>query len=183
MTAYRVGQVLYVIPKGETRIYPVQIVEEVTKKTLEEGAVTSYMVRGSTQTEETLDIDSLDGEVFDSAAKLQKTLVERATAGITAVIESAVAKAHEWYPTGFEQPGDDELASLKKAPVPGQPPLPPTKQQQQQRPQPKKRQGPPPEVAMLAAELAAETEQLEVELPDGTRAKVGSIKVPESLQG
>jgi len=186
VTSYRVGQVLYVVLSKEARIYPMQVVEEVTKKTLE-GSVTTYMVRGGPNTEETLAIEQIEGEIFDSAGKVQKALIERATAGITSRVEAAVSKSQEWYPTGFEQAADDELASLKKVPVKqvgdGTPGIP----TQQGRPRPpqlgKKPKGPPPEVAALAAELAAETKQLEVELPDGTRAKVGSIKVPDVLQG
>ena len=183
MTSYRVGQVLYVVLSKEARIYPIQVVEEFTKKTLE-GSLTTYMVRGGPNSNETLAIDDVEGELFDSAAKLQKTLVDRATAGISNRVEQVVAKSQEWYPTGFEQAADDELASLKKVPTKqvgdGTPGIPTQPRRQPKQVKPK---GPPPEVAELAAELAAETEQLEVELPDGTRAKVGSIKVPESLQG
>jgi len=176
VTSYRVGQVLYVIPAQKAQIYPMQVVEEVIKKTLE-GSVTTYMVRGSPNTDETLSIDEIQGEIFDSAGKVQKALLERATNGINDLVQGAVAHAHEWYPTGFEQASDDELTSLKKAPQSGQ-------QTQGKPPKlPKRRPGPTPELAELAAELQADNEALEVEMPDGTRVKVNSIKVPDALQG
>lgn len=179
MTSYRVGQVLYVILAKETRIYPMQVVEEVTKKTLE-GTTNDYLVRGGPTTSETLSIDQIEGEIFDSAAKVQKTLLERATSGITALVETAMAKAHEWYPSGFEQASDDELAALKKTNQPGQAPQ--SLARQPNKP-PKRRQGPPPEVVLLAAELQQDNEKLELEMPDGSKVRVNSIKVPEALQG
>jgi len=186
MTTYRVGQILYVILSKKTQIYPMQVVEEVTKKTLE-GSVTSYMVRGGPNTSEVLSIDQIEGEIFDSATKVQKTLLERATNGITSLVEAAVTKAQEWYPTGFEQPSDDELAALKKSPVPGQIPsvaAPVANRNSQQQPKkPGKKLQPPPEIAELAAELQADNEKLEVEMPDGTKVRVNSIKVPDAMQG
>lgn len=176
MTSYRIGQVLYVVLSKEAKIYPMQVTEIITKRTLE-GEVTTYMVRGGPSTDETLSIEQIEGEIFDSAAKVQKSLLERATAGIGSRVEAAVAKAHEWYATGFEQPSDDELASVKKQ-----------GQQNQQLPlkQPKSkrlRMDPAPEVAELAAELQRDNEKLELEMPDGTKVRVNSIKVPEALQG
>jgi hypothetical protein len=176
VTTYRVGQVLYVVLSKEAKIYPMQVVEEINKKTLD-GSVTTYMVRGGPTTDETLSIEQIEGEIFDSAPKIQKALLERATAGIGARVEAAVAKAHEWYPTGFEQASDDELASIKKQGIPSQ--LPTLKQPKNKKPRP----GPSPEVAELALELQQDNEKLELEMPDGTKVRVNSIKVPESMQG
>jgi hypothetical protein len=174
VTTYRVGQVLYVVLHKETKIYPLQVVEEVIKKTLE-GTATTYMVRGGPNVEQSIPIAEVDGEIFDSAVKLQKVLLERATNGINAVVQNAVTKAHEWYPTGFEESSDDELASIRKPAQPGQ--MPPVQQPKQGRK--KQQQGAPsPEMQALTQELAAETANLEVKLDDGTVAKV---KLPPGM--
>ena len=175
---YTVGQVLYVVLKKESRIYPMQVVEEITKKTLE-GELTSYMVRGGTDPKAQLLITDVDGEIFDSAEKAKSELIERATASIGRLIAHAVQKAGEWYPNSFEAPSDDPMALLKKAPGPPGPP--PTKQPQR----PRKPNDP---VRELQEELAREADVESpldaplMTLPDGTRVKVKSVKLPDPLQ-
>lgn len=179
MTSYRVGQVLYVVLHKETKIYPMQVVEEVTKKTLN-GTETTYMVRGGPSMTEPVAIERVEGEFFDSAAKVQKALLERATNGINSLVEAAMSKAQEWYPTGFEETNPDD------SPVPLKPAEPGQIKQAKVPPPPKakaKPKGPPPEIAALAAELQQDNEKLEVEMPDGTKVRVNSIKVPDALNG
>ena len=173
MTTYRVGQVLYVVLRKEARIYPMQVVEEVTKKTLE-GTATTYLVRGGPNADAAIPIGEVDGEIFDSAAKVQKTLLERANNGINERVQNAVTKAQEWYPTGFEESADDELAAIRKPAQPGQAPPP------VQAPPSRRQKKPPvsPEMQELTQELAAETAGLEVRLDDGTVAKV---KLPPGM--
>jgi hypothetical protein len=113
VTTYKVGQIIYVVLRKEARVYPMQIVEEITKKTLE-GEVTTYMVRGGTGADQTLPIADIDGEVFDSADKVKRVLTERATTGINQRVEQAVEKAKEWYVGGFEAVADDPLTLVKK---------------------------------------------------------------------
>lgn len=170
---YAVGQVLYVVLKKEMRVYPMQVIEEITKKTLE-GEVTSHMVRGGTDPKAQLLISEVDGEIFDSAEKAKQVLVERATASITRMVDAAVQKAGEWYPNSFEAPGDDSIALLKKQPGPAAGPAAP---KPQQRPRP----GNP--VDDLKAELAAEADQGLLPIgPDGQQAKVRSVKLPDGMQ-
>lgn len=125
---YRVGQVLYVVLKKEARLYPMQVVEEITKKTLE-GELTSYMVRGGTDPKAQLLITDVDGEIFDSAEKAKSVLIDRATTSIARLVENACQKAKEWYPNSFEDPSDDPLSLLKKTPGPPAKPVPPPRNQ------------------------------------------------------
>jgi hypothetical protein len=171
---YRVGQVLYVVLKRETRVYPMQVVEEITKKTLD-GEVTSYMVRGGSDPKAQLLISEVDGEIFDSAEKAKSVLIDRATGSIVRLMDAAVQKAKEWYPGSFEAPSDDPLSLLKKTPQSS--PKPPAPQR-----------APSDALSELAAELQAESAQIAGEdatlitLPDGSKAKVNSIKLPDPLQ-
>lgn len=177
---YSVGQVLYVVLKKESRIYPMQVVEEITKRTLE-GELTSYMVRGGTDPKAQLLITDVDGEIFDSAEKAKTELIERATNSINRLIAHAVQKAGEWYPNSFEAPSDDPMALLKKTPGPPGPPPVPTKQ-------PIRGRKPNDPVRELQEELAREADVESpmdaplMTLPDGTRVKVKSVKLPDPLQ-
>jgi len=171
--SYRVGQVLYVILRKEASVYPMQVVEEISKKTLE-GEFTTYMVRAGADVNKVLAITEIDGEIFDSAEKAKNTLVERVSNSISLRVENAIAKAKEWYPTGFEHAIDDPMSIIKKT-SPGQEPKPVKSRQLK------------PEMAQLAAEFAQEAEDATVmEIPDGNggmiTAKVKSVKVPPTLQ-
>ena len=167
--SYSVGQVLYVVLRKEASVYPMQVVEVITKRTLE-GEVTTYMVKAGASSEKTLSISEIDGEVFDSSEKAKKVLIDRVTASITQRIDHAVSKAREWYPAGHEEASDDPMLLIKKA----TPPERPEKPQRQQKPRTHR------EVSELAEELRAEAEETLVELPDGTKARV---KLPPSIQG
>lgn len=188
MTTYKLGQVIYVVLKKETRVYPMQVVEILSKQTLE-GELTSYMVRGGTDPKTQLLISDIDGEIFDSSEKAKRKLTERATASIDHLIDVAVTKAKEWYPGSFEASSDDSLASLKKAPGPS-PAHTPTKHDRNHKVDP---------VAELQEELRREANvesplmtlpddiQVKVKstlmtLPDGTQVKVKSVKLPDPLQ-
>lgn len=181
-SSYKIGQVIYVVLRKEMKVYPMQCVEVITKKTLE-GEITTYMVRGGTAEDQVLPIDQVDGEVFDSPDRVKKELIDRASASITSLVDEAAVRAKEWYPTGFTEASSgviDDIASLRKPMATnGQPLSVPTKAQKPKKQQPM----PSPELAQLAAELQQDNSRLEMELPDGTKAKVRSIKVPPSLQG
>lgn len=171
---YRVGQVLYVVLKKEMRIFPLQVVEQITKKSLE-GETTTYMVRGGTDPKALLLITDVDGEIFDSAEKARVELTERATSSITKLVAAATQKAQEWYPNSFEAPSDEQLSLIKKttaakAPAPSRP-----------------RKG--DAISELAKELQQESDAIAgpdgsgiITLPDGSKAKVRSVKLPEPLQ-
>jgi hypothetical protein len=154
-----------------------QIVEELVKRTLD-GEVTSYMVRGGTDPKAQLLITEVDGEIFDSSDRAKAVLIERVTAIIARQVDAAVQKAKEWYPNSFEAPSDDPLTLLKKSP--GTPPDVATKGR-------KAKPAPANPVAELAAELQQESDEIALQdatlitLPDGSKAKVNSIKLPDVL--
>jgi len=169
---YKMGQVIFVVLKKETRVYPMQVVEIVTRRTLE-GEVTSYMVRGGSDPKAQLLISEVDGEIFDTSEKAKNVLIDRATASITRLVDIAVKKASEWYPNSFEAPTDDPLTLLKKKTVTSP------------RPQQKPTHDDPVAELRYEMQLEAEREAGEdgtlVTLPDGSKAKVNSIKLPDVM--
>ena len=152
--SYSVGQILYVVLRKEANVYPMQVIEEITKRTLE-GAVTTYVVRAGSEGK-TLALNEIDGEVFDSAERAKVTLIERASQSITQRVALAVSKSKDWYPGGFE--GDRSALATLAA----------------------KSQTP---AATEDLNFGLEEEEMTVmELPDGTKAKVRTLKVPQNLQ-
>lgn len=181
-TSYKVGQVVYAVLRKEAKVFPLQVIEEITKRTLD-GEATTYMVKAGQDPKKVVAIADLDAEIFDNAEAARAMLIERATQAITQRVEAAVSTAKEWYPSGFEARSEDTLAMLTRQEATastGQPrrSAPPAKRQPNSMVK--------PELAMLAAELSAESNPMSeafVELPDGTKARVGKIKLPAELQG
>lgn len=93
--SYKIGQVLYVLLNRETKICPVQVVEEITKRTLT-GETTTYIVKLGKKGE-TVSLSDLDGQVFDSVEVLRTTLYERITRSVENIITNTVKKSQEWY--------------------------------------------------------------------------------------
>lgn len=120
MVAYKVGQVLFVIPSnGKASLIPIQIVEEISKKTLQ-GTVLTYMARKGNDSEDRFDVAQVDGEIFDSATLVKRTLVERSTVAIGRVVDQAVALAGTWYSGAFEEtaPAEDIIElRQREAPI------------------------------------------------------------------
>ena len=93
---YKIGQILFVAATASTPPYPMQVAEVITKQTLQ-GNVTRYVVNlpgdnGSTE------LESIEGQIFDSAEKARTSLIENATKTINKMIERAVAVSRKNYP-------------------------------------------------------------------------------------
>lgn len=92
---YKIGQVLYVLLNKETKICPVQVIEEITKKTLD-GATTNYIVKVGKKGE-VVSLSDMDGQVYESIEVLRKVLQERITRTVENVISATAKRAAEWY--------------------------------------------------------------------------------------
>lgn len=96
---YKVGQVVYVILNKEGKVYPMQILEEITKKTLK-GTETNYVLRGNPTATQTVMMSEIANEVFESANDAKKVLIERASKQINKLVDNAIKTAQKWFPTG-----------------------------------------------------------------------------------
>lgn len=95
---YSIGQILFVVLNKKNQIYPMQVIEIITKKTLR-GEEVQYLLQGGADRTSTILLNQVDGEVFDSSEKARKTLVDRAVKQVNKLIDIAVAKSREWYPS------------------------------------------------------------------------------------
>ena len=164
-----VGQIVYAVMKQKAIVYPLLVVTEITEKTLE-GEAKTYMVRAGADPQKVVSISAIDGELFSSATAAKAALIDRATASVSQLVDQAVAKAQEWYPSGREGQPSDPLALIMK--TEGGAPAKERKAGQLR-----------PELAELAAELQQEAQEAAtVEMPDGSRAKVRSVTLPEALK-
>jgi hypothetical protein len=150
---YRVGQILYVVMNKQTKVFPCQIVEELTKKTLSGNSVVYRVAIGKTS--EPRDLSDIDGEVFDDPEVVKKTLTSRAQRMIEKMVAAATKAAGEWYPTdkGREMP---EVQGLSLDDI-------------------------TPDLTPVDEMPGDDGEQPTMELPDGRTAKV-NFKVPPNFK-
>lgn len=97
---YKIGQVLYVLLSRETKICPVQVVEEITKRTLN-GETTNYIVKIGKKGE-TMSLSEMGGQVFESIDSLRQTLFDRIARSVETIIMTSISRAKEWYPNQVE---------------------------------------------------------------------------------
>lgn len=93
---YQIGQVVFVVLNKKHQVYPMQVVETVTKKTLK-GEEIKYFLQAGSDVNSRIMLDQIDGEVFTSAQNAKSTLISRATDQISKLVALAENKAKEWY--------------------------------------------------------------------------------------
>lgn len=113
---YSIGQVLYIVLNKEAKVYPVQVVEELVKRTLE-GEQVTYLVQGGLNVDSKIPLSDIDGEIFDTPEKVKSILLERANTTITKLVNNALSKAQEWYPRQktVSQLRSDNLSSFSES--------------------------------------------------------------------
>lgn len=99
---YNVGQVLYMTNSKSLKIIPVQIVEEVTRTTLN-GTEKTYMVQFPDTKKTIADINSLSGDLFEDIDVLKTNMIANATKSIEKMISLAQALASSEYQTNIPE--------------------------------------------------------------------------------
>lgn len=95
---YSIGQIIYVLLSREKSVVPMQIVEEISRKT-KDGLQVSYVATfGSGENKESIIISDIKGELFSSLDEIRQNLLQKATSSIDALLVSAKKKADLWYP-------------------------------------------------------------------------------------
>ena len=95
---YEVGQLLYLILNKKQQVIPVQVVEQMIRRTLA-GEETLYSVKIPTK-EQLYKLEELDAEVYDSLEDIREKLHYNATL----VIDGMISKASELAEKNFEKP-------------------------------------------------------------------------------
>lgn len=112
---YQVGQILFVILNKRAQVYPMMVVEEVTKRTLQ-GEVINYVLQGGSDPKTTVLLDLVDGEIFESANEAKHVLISRATTQIERLIDNATIKATEWYSLD-DQDANNQSRIMELSPI------------------------------------------------------------------
>lgn len=93
---YEIGQIVLVVFNKKQQIFPMQIIETVTKKTLNGEEIKYCLQAGSDQSSQIM-MDQIDGEIFVSADEARSELIARASNQINKLIDNAEQKSKLWY--------------------------------------------------------------------------------------
>jgi len=110
---YSVGQVIYVILNKKGQVYPMRIIEEITKKTLK-GEDINYVLQVGSDTSTTILLNDVEGDIFNTADEARSVLIDRATQQIERIVASATAKAKEWYSSAESTVDEVEVHELSQ---------------------------------------------------------------------
>ena len=93
---YNVGQILYFVLKKDSKVIPMQVYEEITRKTMD-GLKIDYVVKVGSDENTTLKISEIEGDIFSSPEEAITILTEKAKSSITKLVSMAQDKAKIWY--------------------------------------------------------------------------------------
>lgn len=86
---HSVGDIVYIISNKRRQIFPVQIVEQVIRKTLAGEEVTYRVKFPGKDNDDPVDLHALDGTVHESLQRAKSYLYEQATNAIEAMLRTA----------------------------------------------------------------------------------------------
>ena len=87
---YTVGQLLYLLSTKTMKVFPVQVVEEIIKKTID-GAKTNYTVMLPDKEKTRVDLSELEVNTFTDLDLCKKFMLKNAEASINGVLKNAEA--------------------------------------------------------------------------------------------
>ena len=86
--SYSVGQIIYLLSKKDVKVYPVQVIEEVTRKTIEKEMV-SYVIKLPDSDETEVLLEQVDAEIFTTISDVESKMMENASKQIKSFLDSA----------------------------------------------------------------------------------------------
>lgn len=89
MSSYEVGQIIYLLVEKSARVFPVQVVEEIVRKSIS-GEKITYMVKLPNESAELVDLDDLKAQVYISEDLLKQKMISNATSAIAKMVDKAV---------------------------------------------------------------------------------------------
>ena len=101
MPDYTVGQVVYLLQTKSFSVVPVQVVEQITKNTLN-GSETVYNVKIPGK-EEMLVLSSFEGEVFDDLREVKAYMIKNVTSNIEKMVTQADQLAKQHFPNADQE--------------------------------------------------------------------------------
>jgi hypothetical protein len=101
---YQVGQIVYLLSNSDMKIFPVQIIEEITRKRIG-GEEVTYKIVLPNKSRTISDLESVDATPFTSPGELRSHMIENAIRMIDTMIDRANRLSTQMFEN--EQPVQD----------------------------------------------------------------------------
>ena len=111
MSNYEVGSVLWIIHTDRPGLMAYQVVEEITKKTLE-GEQIQYLVRAAMSKTKTVRLEQIKGNIYQDAEEAKQKMIENATKAIDGMVQKIQNNVNDVF--GIEEESEEPKPVVKK---------------------------------------------------------------------
>tara|TARA_B100000989_G_scaffold290311_1_gene263291 strand:- start:1054 stop:1500 length:447 start_codon:yes stop_codon:yes gene_type:complete len=85
MSQYQVGSVLWIIHTDRPGLMAYQVIEEITKKTLD-GEQIQYLVQAAVPNTTAIKLEKINGTIYENAEEAKQKMIENATRAIDGIV-------------------------------------------------------------------------------------------------
>ena len=103
-----VGQVVFLLTKKSSKVYPVLVCEEIKKRSLA-GETVNYVVRLPTDDSREIEIDKLDAEIFETIDHARETIISRISEQVDQMLQSAISLSEVFSEFTISQDENSEI--------------------------------------------------------------------------
>ena len=86
---YQVGQILYMCDENKMKIIPIQVIEEITRTTLEKGKEKNYIILFPDSKKTKANITSINHKIFEDINEVERVMIKNATEAIKKMRKAA----------------------------------------------------------------------------------------------
>tara|TARA_B100000674_G_C37737850_1_gene867482 strand:- start:62 stop:499 length:438 start_codon:yes stop_codon:yes gene_type:complete len=79
---YQVGQILYMCDENKMKIIPLQVVEEITRTSLDNGKEKNYIVMFPDSKKTKINLNNITHKIFQDIDEVEKTMIKNASEAI-----------------------------------------------------------------------------------------------------
>ena len=98
---YKVGQVLFVILNKRQQVIPVQVNEQVVRRSLEGEDISYTVLIPAKDSDKLYNLDEVDGDVYESIDEVRRVMHEHASKVITSITYKAIKIAESRFETSL----------------------------------------------------------------------------------
>tara|TARA_R110001592_G_scaffold3523_2_gene19683 strand:- start:4027 stop:4461 length:435 start_codon:yes stop_codon:yes gene_type:complete len=111
MPSYEVGTVLWIIHKDRPGLMAYQVIEEITKKTLE-GEKIQYIVRSAMPKAKAVKLETIKGNIFQDSEEAKQKLLENATRAIDGMVGKIQNQVDSFFLNKSSESSKQEISTL-----------------------------------------------------------------------
>ena len=104
---YQVGQILYMCDENKMKIIPIQVIEEITRTTLEKGKEKNYIILFPDSKKTQTSITNISHKIFEDINEVERVMIKNATEAIKKMRKAAEMLSAEVFVTAKKEKSKD----------------------------------------------------------------------------